>query len=233
MSMNKDQIHLKKLHNKGEYKNINIEQLSSHEKNKLIQVLKSERENLILENKELKNELNTLKNATGYLLKNLEKYRNIIEYANSGVLSIDSNRKIRYVNHQMIAMSGYKTKEIINHDLSEFVSKNSRRKLYKHLKRREKGIKEVYELEITHSNGSNLWVLISANPLLNTKKQYIGSVAIITDINARKGVEQALMDAVVEKEHDIKMIFLNMFDAIHRIKERDQAKNLTSPSKWA
>ncbi|MBI5680418.1 MAG: PAS domain S-box protein [Methanobacterium sp.] len=233
MSTNKEKIYPKKPQNNEEYKNIGIKQFSSHEKDKLIEILKSEHENLILENKKLKNELNTLKNAGGPLLKNLEKYRNIIEYAYSGVLSIDSKGTIHYVNHQMIAMLGYKTKEVINHNLSEFVSEKSRKKLYKHLKRREKGIKEVYELKLTHKNGSDIWVLISANPLLNHKKQYIGSVAIITDINARKGAEKALMNAVVEKEHDIKLILLNMFDAIHKIKERDQAKNLTSPSKWA
>ena len=49
-----------------------------------------------------------------------EKYRNIIETTNEGILIIDSELKITYVNKHMTEMLGYNQEEIIGKPWSDF-----------------------------------------------------------------------------------------------------------------
>lgn len=158
--------------------------------------------------------------------KSEKQYRGIVEGVQSGVISIDTRENVIYANQQMIDMVGCAGEEVVGVSLSKFVHPEELVKIRKHFKRRSEGKSEVYELKLIHKDGSEIWTLVSASPLFNSKSEFLGSVAIITDISARKGIEQALMDTVVEKDHYNKVILGNMLDAINELLERDQTEFL-------
>jgi PAS domain S-box-containing protein len=166
------------------------------------------------------------------LQKSEERYRSIIESTQSGVLSVDKERKIRYINRQMAEMFGYKVQEAMGEDLLNFAAHEEQEKLLKHLKLREQGVREVYEIRLVRKDGSDLWALISANPLFDVEKHYMGSVAIIMDISARKGAEKALMRTLIEKDKDLRLISSSMIKATNHLLESQHKAFSEHLSKW-
>lgn len=164
------------------------------------------------------------------LKRSEERYRTIIESSQSGIISIDSKAKVRYVNQQMAQMLGYTMQEAIDRPVFDFLDHKGQKKLRNHLKRRKQGIRESYELKLIRKDGSDLWALISANPLFNLKSEYIGSVGVIINISARKGVEKALLGAVIEKENDLRLIMAGMIEAIDQLKKKEYHDLITQQS---
>lgn len=148
------------------------------------------------------------------LKKSEERYRIMVEKTQSGVFLISPIHKLNYVNRQMAEMLGYEVKEMINKSIFDFMDKDGRKTLNDHLKKLGNGIGNIYELKFTGKDGSKIWALTSTNPLFKANGDYLGSVSIITDISARKGVEKTIMEAMVEKDNNFRLIIANMMEAI-------------------
>ena len=158
----------------------------------------------ISERKEIENELR----------KSEEKYRSIVEKSRSGVFLTDSTYKVSYVNPRMAEMLGYTVKEMIGKNIFDFIDPEGQDKFIKHLRNRKEGLDNIYEVKFLNKNGSTQWMLISTNPLLNIKRKYLGSVSVMIDINARKGVEKVMIEEMKEKDQDLLFIMSNMMEAI-------------------
>lgn len=148
------------------------------------------------------------------LKKSEERYRIMVEKTQSGIFLINPFNKLSYVNQQMADMLGYNVKEMINRSIFEFMDKDGERALNDHLKKIGTGIGNIYELQFKNKSGSKLWALTSTNPLYKPNGEYLGCVSIITDISARKGVEKTIMEAMVEKDNNFRIIITNMMEAI-------------------
>ncbi|NYB25828.1 MAG: PAS domain S-box protein [Methanobacteriaceae archaeon] len=148
------------------------------------------------------------------LKKSEERYRIMVEKTQSGIFLINPYNKLNYVNQQMADMLGYKVNEMINRSIFDFMDKEGEKALNDHLKKIDNGIGNIYELKFKNRSGSQLWALTSTNPIYKGNGEYLGSVSIITDISARKGVEKTIMEAMIEKDNNFRMIIANMMEAI-------------------
>jgi two-component system, NarL family, sensor histidine kinase UhpB len=148
------------------------------------------------------------------LRKSEERYRLMVEKIESGLFMIDSNNKITYVNNSIAHMLGYTIHEMLNQDVFRFIGKKCKKVFKKYLVSDNRNIGKPYELQFLRKDHSPLWVLISTNPLYSTNREYKGAVSIMTDINARKGMEKSIMDAMIEKDKDFFSIMGNMVDAV-------------------
>ncbi len=148
------------------------------------------------------------------LKKSEERYRIMVEKTQSGIFLINPFNQLNYVNQQMADMLGYKVEEMINRSVFEFMDKDGKKAFKEHLKKLDNGIGNIYELKFTGKTGSKLWALTSTNPLYKGNGEYLGCVSIITDISARKGVEKNIMDAMIEKDNNFRLIIANMMEAI-------------------
>lgn len=148
------------------------------------------------------------------LKKSEERYRIMVEKTQSGIFLINPYNQLNYVNQQMADMLGYKVNEMVNKSIFEFMDDEGEKTLKNHLKKLNTGIGNIYELKFKNKDGSMLWALTSTNPLYKTSGEYLGCVSIITDISARKGVEKTIMDAMVEKDNNFRLIIANMMEAI-------------------
>ncbi|WP_048171046.1 PAS domain S-box protein [Methanosarcina siciliae] len=137
-----------------------------------------------------------------------EKYRNIVETANEGILIIDDEYIITYVNKKMADMLGYTLEEGIGRSVWDFVDEESKIIIKKNIDKKLQGTNESYELRLICKDGSPLWSLINAKSLFDNDGKFMGTVSMITDITKRKKAEEALkrMDKVRIKEihHRIK-----------------------------
>ena len=168
------------------------------------------------------------KKITTELRNNEERYRLMVEKIESGLFMIDSNNKITYVNNSVAHMLGYSITEMMNQDVFRFIDKSCKKVFKKYLTPDNKNIGQTYELQFLNKDQSPVWVLMSTNPLYNINNEYIGAISIMTDINARKGMEKSIMDAMIEKDKDFFDIMGNMVEAVKPLILEEQVEDFKS-----
>ncbi|WP_440945287.1 PAS domain S-box protein [Methanosarcina sp. T3] len=137
-------------------------------------------------------DINERKKVEERLKESEEKYRNIVETANEGILIVDAETRITYANEKITEMLGYSPEELIGRSSWNFADEEGKDILKLNMEKRRQGINQVYEFKLICKDGSPLWVLISAKALFNKEGKFTGSLAMFTDITERKRVEEAL-----------------------------------------
>ena len=137
-------------------------------------------------------DINERKKVEEKLKESEEKYRNIIEIANEGILIIDAEVRITYANKKIVETLGYSPEELIGQFLWNFADEDGRNTLELNLEKRRQGINDVYELKLICKCGSPLWALISPKALFNKEGVFTGSLGLFTDITERKQKEDRI-----------------------------------------
>lgn len=124
-----------------------------------------------------------------------QRYRMLVEGMNDGVIVVDENGLISYVNEKLAEMLGYSLVEIIGHHTSEFLDEANLKIVEEQIDRRKKGESGFYELGLQRKDGENLLTIASATPMLGEDGSFKGSFKVITDISTLKAVEAQLQQA--------------------------------------
>ncbi|MFX0006217.1 MAG: PAS domain S-box protein [Promethearchaeota archaeon] len=139
-----------------------------------------------------------------------EKYRNLVENAHEGVWAVDKNDITIFVNPKLCEMLGYTREELMGKSLHLFLKDSMIELIDSYRKRREKGFKDTYELDLIKKDGTLLSTSINAAPIFNESGEFKGSFAFINDITNRKIAEQKLR----ESEEKYRIISENANDLI-------------------
>ncbi|MDB5059411.1 MAG: domain S-box, partial [Chloroflexi bacterium] len=127
-----------------------------------------------------------------------ERYRNLVETTQDGILQIDSMGYITHVNEQMAGLLGYSVEEMLGTSVFAYIWHTGRATMQANLEQRVdtghlgENIVNRFELELLHKNGAHLWVLVSMTSIFDRSRRYAGSLAMVTDITDRKRTEAAL-----------------------------------------
>jgi len=121
-----------------------------------------------------------------------EKYRTIVETTNEGIWIFDAERRTTYVNERMAQMLGYTVDEMTGRSYREFVDDESAAISDKVLEERKKGISGSLEFRLKRKDGSDIWTFINAQPIFENDGRFTGSLAMVSDITARKKADEAL-----------------------------------------
>lgn len=124
-----------------------------------------------------------------------ERYRRIVQTAEEGIWTINEESLTDYVNPKMAEMMGYKVEEMLGRPLNDFMDEEGRAMLADILKRRRRGAVEQFEFKYVRKDGSKLWAFVSTNPITNSKGEYAGAMALLTDISARRAAEIAMRES--------------------------------------
>ncbi|MGA0200921.1 MAG: PAS domain S-box protein, partial [Prochlorotrichaceae cyanobacterium] len=132
----------------------------------------------------------TAKKAAEIALQASEaKYRQIVETAHEGIWMIDADAKHQFANAALLQMLGYTRAEMEGRSLFDFVSPEFHSDLQSLLKRRSEGVAETNEVPLVRKDGSTLWVLSTGSPIFSKAGQYVGAMAMVTDITQRRQAE--------------------------------------------
>ena len=116
-----------------------------------------------------------------------KKYKSIIENMNLGLMEVDSNEIILNVNNAFVKMSGYSHKELVGFKARDILlDKNKKKYMQQKVKSRQKGNKDLYEMEIRTKSGEKKFWLISGGPNTDINGKIIGSIGIHLDITELK-----------------------------------------------
>lgn len=124
-----------------------------------------------------------------------DRYRRIVENANEGIWTIDAENRTTFVNAKMAEMLGYTVVEMQGRPLQDFLDAEAWNDAQRSLVGRAQGQRETKEMRYRRKDGSALWGLIAASPVLGPDGSYQGATALVTDVTDRRRMEADLRHA--------------------------------------
>ena len=138
----------------------------------------------------------SIRQSENALRETEEQYRLLIETMNEGLGMVDNKGIRTFVNRKFCEMTGYPKEELIGYPAAKLYVEDENQKIFQEQRiKRQKGEDDPYEIVITHKDGNKIQVLVSPKPVYDKDGQYIGSIAIFTDITDRKKAEEKLRES--------------------------------------
>ncbi len=145
------------------------------------------------------------------LRRSEERYRTLVESMNDGLMQVDNDDVIIFVNQRFCSMVGYSQQELLGQvsyrlllypeDWDVIRGKN---------RERENAAADQYQVRMRCKDGSEIWAMISASALRDERGQLCGSIGVVTDITeSRKSAE-----ALRESEERYRLLMEKMPDAL-------------------
>jgi len=119
-------------------------------------------------------------------------YRRLVETAQEGIWLIDAQGHTTFANAKMCELLGYSADEMLGRHLFEFMDEEAKSQAQVYLGHRELGISEQRECRFRRKDGSDLWTMVSTNPLFDANGKYTDSLAMVTDITEQRRAREAL-----------------------------------------
>ena len=140
-------------------------------------------------------------------------YRRLIETMNDGFWVIDAQGQIRFANDTLARFLGYSVSELLDKSAFDLFDEAHSEIFMKQMGERQEGKAGNYEIQMIRRDGTHITCLVRSAPRVNAAGQFIGVFANITDISARKQLE----DRLRASEQDYRDLFDNMQDVFCRI----------------
>ncbi len=148
-----------------------------------------------------------------------EKYRNIIDNMQLGLVEMDLNYRVIYANRSYCQMIGYAAEELLGQPLHPLIMSPAKiEELRERLTDRRRGISGSYELEVTTKQGEYKWLFVGAAPLYDEDKQPTGTIGINLDITHQKQLELNLREAKQQAEDSARAKELFLANMSHEIR---------------
>jgi len=148
-------------------------------------------------------------------IKNLKRFKDLIETTKTAYIVTSIDGIIKEVNHTFLEINSCKMDSVINKSIFEWVSDEDKEKLKRNLSLLEKGI-AIEDLEICLTNKTDkkrgTWVRIDANVMENGEKSIL---CLIKDITTKK-IEE--MEKYINSQKQKDRVIQN----ISRIREKIQ-----------
>jgi len=148
-----------------------------------------------------------------------EKYRNIIDNMQLGLVEMDLQHRVLYANRSYCQIMGYTAEELLGQPLHPLIMSPSEiDALRERLADRRRGISGSYELEVTTKQGERKWLFVGAAPLYDQDKQPTGTIGINLDITHQKHLEKNLREAKQQAEDSARAKELFLANMSHEIR---------------
>jgi len=129
-----------------------------------------------------------------------ERFRSIVETSHAGILTIDEDYRILYVNEALTRIFGWASEDVIGHDFRDFLDDESRSLVAERYVQRQRGeeVPPRYEFNVIRKDGKKRRVEINSAVIHDSagRKQTISQILDITD---RVQAEEKLKES--EEKH--------------------------------
>lgn len=128
------------------------------------------------------------------LVESESRYRALLENMSEGLVQVNNDSEIQFVNDRFCQMTGYSSEELVGKQTFDMMTNDEGVEMLKRRDlRRLKGIAESYELCLRKKSGESLWVLVGGAPTYAVDGSINGSMGVFTDITERKHAEEKLV----------------------------------------
>jgi PAS domain S-box-containing protein len=125
------------------------------------------------------------------LLEEREASQDLMNSLGQGIIAVDREMRIEYVNVIMAEMLGMRRRDILDSSPVELVVESERGKVFDAFDGRKRGERDYYEATMMHVDGSHVHVMISGSPRFR-HGEFVGSSMVVTNISDIKDVEASL-----------------------------------------
>jgi len=135
-------------------------------------------------------------NAERALKESEDRYRSIVENSNQGIVIVDENYRLEYVNDKICQLLGFSRNEMTGQDFRTYIDQSFRELVEKNYLLRQRGAPAPsnYEACLNNRDGTRIFVEISSSVVSNPTGEK-RTVAQIMDITDRKKAEIALRES--------------------------------------
>jgi PAS domain S-box-containing protein len=134
-----------------------------------------------------------------------QHFRLLIETAQEGIWTIDTEGRTTYVNRYMADLLGYSPEEMRGSLLFDFMDKGEQPAVREDLTEQSTGSGTTVhrDRQFRRKDGTPVWTRLSATPMCDEHGRYTGSLAMITDITQRREAEEQVRQLNTELERRI------------------------------
>jgi PAS domain S-box-containing protein len=149
------------------------------------------------------------KKAEKILRESEERYRDLVENANIGILIDNADGSFRYFNKKFAEFFGYSLEEMKHQNVNTLVHKDDLERVLNYHNRRTQGKKarSLYEFRGQRKDGAVIYLEVHAAAIKEDNK-FAGSRSFMWDITSRKNAENAR----IKSEKKYRELFNNMRD---------------------
>jgi PAS domain S-box-containing protein len=133
-----------------------------------------------------------LEERTHSMQESEQRFKHLVDVAQEGIWVADDQGIITYVNPRMADLLGYQNGAMLGHPVFDFIDDGSRTNAVRALMRSSSAGADSQDLRFRRKDGSELWGLVSATPIVGRDGARLGVVGMVTDITQRKHAEERL-----------------------------------------
>ncbi len=156
-------------------------------------------------------DINAIKEAEQVLIESEQKYRGLFENMHLGVMEVDLNDNIVWVNKSFEELSGYTKNQLKGKNASKtfLVESNSIEMMKDISVTRFQRKDSIYEIKIKKKNGNLLDVVISGSPIIDINGNVRGSVGIHWDVSEIRRMEKIIEEEKIIRQNEVMKATLN------------------------
>lgn len=128
------------------------------------------------------------------LIESEQKYRQLVEHANSIIIKMDLEGNLTFFNEYAQKFFGFTASEIMGRNVVGTIVPPELREMILEIPKDPAKYQVNENVNVT-KDGQGVWVSWSNKPILNSKGQSVGTIAIGHDITERKQMEERFVQA--------------------------------------
>ncbi len=150
-------------------------------------------------------DIDKIKLTENFLIASEHKYRALFENMYLGVMEVDLDEKITWVNQAFEKMMGYSFKYLKGRKATDvFIADPNSKKLVNEIeKTRRKKIESIYEIKVKKAKGEMLDLVISGSPVIDINGNVKGSIGIHWDVTQLRKMEKMIEDEKINHQNEI------------------------------
>jgi len=144
------------------------------------------------------------------------RYRQLVENINEGIVMQDKSGVITYTNDRFLDLLGFPREEVIGKPTTNFFAGGLLKKQEVPDTGKGDGGKKISEISWKRKDGERVFTILSPKPIYDKKGQHKGTVAVLTDITDRREVEKEL--------HRSRELLRKLSQHLQEVRERESKR---------
>jgi PAS domain S-box-containing protein len=123
------------------------------------------------------------------------RFRHLVEVMGEGMWVVDPEGLTTFVNRRMAEMLGYTPEEMVGRPIFWFMFEEDVPQSRRNLAQRREGIGAQHDSRFRKKDGTEIWTIVTGNPVLDEEGRVVSVLGIITDITERRRAQQAQLQS--------------------------------------
>jgi len=144
---------------------------------------------------ELAQEMESHRRDAQALRESEARFRHLVDVMGEGMWVVDPQGMTTFVNRRMAEMLGCAPEEMVGQPMSTFMFEEDVSLFQRNMAQRREGIGAQYDFRLRRKDGSEVWTIVTVNPVMDEERRVVSVLGIITDITERRRAEQAQLQS--------------------------------------